>query len=119
MTAAFDWDDPRSQSSDFEHDMEAFARSTDPITSHEAAESHSAEKLRKNQQAVLRVMTKYGPCTDRTLVAAYHRSGETPQSDSGIRTRRNELRNMGKVADTGKRVTLDSGRRAILWAARA
>ena len=82
-------------------------------------EQRAAEKLRKNQQAVLRVMTKYGPCTDRTLVAAYHRSGETPQSDSGIRTRRNELRNMGKVADTGKRVTLDSGRRAILWAARA
>lgn len=37
-------------------------------------------------------------------------------SESGIRTRRSELVKRGMIVDTGKRVTLDSGRQAKVWA---
>ena len=39
----------------------------------------------------------------------------TDQSDSGLRTRRNELVRMGLLADTGQTRPIRSGRQAILW----
>jgi hypothetical protein len=93
------------------------ARTTDPETSHEAAESLG--DLPTAQAHVLWVLARYGPMTDAELIGAYRpcaRAGVVGyQSDSGIRTRRAELVKRGDVIDTGKRQMLPSGRRAIVW----
>lgn len=107
----------------FDHDGEptAHARPTDPHTSHEAARSVGGDRLRASQQAVLAVLKHHGPSTDLLLVELYDMlaaAGAQPvQSPSGIRSRRHELVEAGQVVDTGRRVKLPSGRRAIVWAA--
>jgi hypothetical protein len=92
----------------------AHARRSDPHTSHEAARSLSANKLRDSQKAVLSHFRKFGPMTDTDLVNIYVGS---PQSRSGLRTRRSELANRGLIEDTGVRKKLPTGRRAIVWRA--
>lgn len=100
----------------------AFARRSDPPTSHEAAASLPADRLRLSQNAVLRVLRGRGPMCDTDLLAAYAnvaREGSTrfpPQSESGIRTRRKELVAKGLVKDTGDTVVLESGRKSVVWA---
>jgi hypothetical protein len=95
------------------------ARTTDPETSHEAARSITG--LRRSQRDVLRVLRSYGPMTDEQLVARYTAlaklkdSALRPQSPSGIRTRRAELRADSLVRDSGTRATMTTGRRAIVW----
>jgi len=100
--------------------MGNLVRSTDPETSHEAAASIAAERG-GSRSAVLAVLALIGPCTDTALIQAYldlAALGELPQqSASGIRTRRKELVVAGRVADTGERVALISGRHSIVWAA--
>ena len=93
-------------------DPHAVARSTDPDTSWAAAHSQTPDKIRQSQTKVLRMLRRWGPMTDTTLV--HLMSGMSP---SGIRTRRRELVDMGLVHDTDARVTLASGRKAIVWAA--
>lgn len=99
----------------------AYARRTDPETSHEAAQSIRSDKLRRSQEAVLALFRAQGAMTDVELVEFYAKRAEfgrvVPQSDSGIRTRRSELVTAGKVIDSGERVKLPSGRRAIVWKA--
>lgn len=102
------------------------ARSTDPDTSHQAAASLGSDRVRRSQAEVLDVLDRHGPCTDTALVSFYDADFATgvrcgpdllaPQSPSGIRTRRRELTEMGRVRDTGQRVRLDSGRMATVWA---
>lgn len=105
--------------------MTARARSTDPITSHEAAGALTDDVLRASQADVLAVLRDLGEASDAELVEAYQLRSRwadedqvkvRPQSPSGIRTRRKELTTAALVADTGKRVTMPSGRRAIVWA---
>jgi hypothetical protein len=97
------------------------ARRTDPETSHEAADS--LHHLRTSQAAVLRVL-RQGSMTDQTLVREYNRAfANDPfkfplQSESGIRTRRKELVELGMVEDAGVRIRLASGRRGIVWMAK-
>ncbi|WP_319456907.1 MULTISPECIES: hypothetical protein [unclassified Mycobacterium] len=99
----------------------ALARHTDPHTSREAAAGIVGDRLRTSQTAVLAVLRHHGPLDDRTLVDVYDMlvaTGAQPrQSPSGIRSRRHELVEAGQVVDTGDRVKLPSGRRAIVWAA--
>lgn len=97
--------------------LEPKARHTDPQTSKDAA--RSVRDLTNKQIAVHSVLKGMGPLTDVALIRHYHRiyGATIPQSDSGIRTRRSELVAKGLVKDTQKTATLDSGRRAILWAA--
>lgn len=97
-------------------DERAHARNSDPATSHAAADSLSSDKIRRSQLAVLGFLKAFGPMTDTALVERYARSPR--QSPSGLRTRRRELTTKGLVYDTGKRVVLDSGRKAIVWAAK-
>lgn len=100
----------------------ARARTTDPGTSHAAAQSVKP-KLRDKQQLVLQCMKhrcEPAGVTDTDLVLAYQRwcsQSEFPprQSESGIRTRRKELVDAGLVRDTGRRERLPSGRQAIVW----
>lgn len=93
------------------------ARKTDPQTSHAAA--RSVEGLRQRQSAVLSLLREYGPATHNQLIMRYIaaiQGGHVPiQSESGIRTRCCELVDLGRVVDSGQRVTLCSGRRAIVW----
>lgn len=99
----------------------AHARPTDPITSHEAAESLTPEQIRRSEEAVYRVLREYGPCDDKDLIKAYYRAVaagfEHFQEESGIRTRRSDLaKKHGLVVDTGERIVRGRGRRAIIWA---
>lgn len=97
------------------------ARATDPETSHKAAAS--VTDVTAKQAAVLDVLRHYGPLTDEQI-RNYHRAKAYPwQSDSGLRTRRKELVELGKVepvtmlgGDVFKRPTV-SGRESIVWRA--
>lgn len=90
------------------------ARTTDPITSHEAAAS--VLNLSATKQVILDLL-KF-PATDEDLVNRYQslaRMGQAPTaSPSGIRSRRHELEVQGRVRaiDYSKSST---GRKAIVW----
>ena len=94
--------------------FQAHARHSDPRTSHDAARSLSPGKLRDSQKAVLAHFRKLGPMTDTDLVNVYVGS---PQSRSGLRTRRRELTDRGLIEDTGAKKKLPTGRNAIVWRA--
>lgn len=90
----------------------ARARRSDPSTSHAAAAS--VLDITATQEWVIRALRR--PTNDVELLARYRNFKKAPKaSDSGIRSRRAELVERGAVQDTGERVTLDSGRRAIVW----
>jgi hypothetical protein len=92
----------------------AKARKTDPVTSHVAAQS--VKNVTSTQAVILQLLDVPYGMTDVALVKAYNKVKDAPRaSDSGIRSRRAELAAMGKVADTGNRVKLPSGRHAIVW----
>lgn len=95
----------------------AYARTTDPETSHAAASSISSDAIRKSQQIVLDHLAAHGPMSDTQLVHNLTTWSLELMSPSGIRTRRRELTDLGFVEDSGGRVTLQSGRKAIVWAA--
>ena len=90
----------------------AYARKTDPQTSHSAAKS--VKDVTTTQAFILKALKR--PATDVDLVERYNNLKNAPRaSESGIRSRRAELVALGKVVDTGKRVKLESGRHAIVW----
>ena len=90
----------------------ANARTTDPVTSHLAAES--VREVTATQEYVLKALRRAR--TDVELVEAYRNLKTSPRaSESGIRSRRAELVRRGLVIDTGRRVRLVSGRYAIVW----
>ena len=92
----------------------ARARYSDPVTSHEAAESITGEKIRESQSIVLGLLRAHGPMTDETLVAVVEARG-LALSPSGARTRRAELVELGFVEASGERARLRSGRSAAVW----
>ncbi len=97
-----------------QHDLFAYARNTDPDTSHEAAAS--VNRITDKQQAVLNMFLNHGPMTDQQLQTIYNDTNwGLQQSESGLRTRRSELVTKGWVEDSGERTVLPSGRRAIIW----
>lgn len=102
----------------------AHARRSDPATSHDAAHMLTVDGLRPRQAAVLAVL-KLSPRAFDDLIKAYDaRTRSNPvewpkQSPSGIRTRVSELVTAGRVKDSGRKVTLPSGRKAIVWEATA
>jgi len=87
------------------------ARFTDPETSHEAARSVTNITPLK-EEILQRLMT---PMTDRDLYAILFTSSRLIVTESGVRSRRSELVQAGLVRDTGERVKLATGRRAIVW----
>jgi hypothetical protein len=94
------------------------ARTTDPVTSHEAAASVS--NLTKTQQTILDLFQRVDKrMTDNELIRWYWWAVSNLQapnaSDSGIRSRRAELTRAGKLRDSGSRHKLPSGRNAIVW----
>lgn len=92
------------------------ARSSDPWTSHAAAES--VRSLNKKQSEVLKVFKTYGRMTDEDLLRLHKGLADfgqlEVQSDSGLRTRRRELADKGLVKAMGK-TTNSRGRPTIVW----
>lgn len=95
------------------------ARTTDPETSKAAVATVTKATLNQKQDAVLEALRRLGGrACDQELIDFYdglYCSDLPSQSPSGLRTRRSELVAMGKVDDIGLRVTLASGREAIVW----
>lgn len=98
----------------------ARARSSDPWTSHAAARSLDAPKLRATQEAVLALFTEFGEMDHALALQSYDEWRNARlwpmQSPSGFRTRVKELVELGHLRDTGKTVLLPSGRKSIVWA---
>lgn len=102
---------------------DAYARRTDPDTSHDAAASLAELPLRR--QAVWAVLDSMGGGTDEDIGEQYeslrHRFPEWAwlplQSASGLRTRRAELVAAGLVCWTGATRELYSGRHGRVWQA--
>ena len=102
-------------------------RKGDPETSLAAAES--VKELTLKQNAVLKVLKHVGPVTDEELRESYNEPDPVlwllgmpddpipPQSDSGLRTRRSELRHRRLVRWTGEYRKLASGRMGRVWEA--
>jgi hypothetical protein len=88
------------------------ARTTDPETSHEAAQSVTNITPLK-QEILQRLMT---PMTDQLLYELLDRTSDLVVTESGVRSRRSELVQAGLVKDTGAREKLKTGRNAIVWA---
>ena len=99
--------------------MSAHARTTDPITSHEAA---AGIDLIRSQMLVLTFCREYMGefFTDKNLAATYRRVVEVggaqlpPVSDSRIRTARKELVDAGLITFAGY-TEPERGRRESIW----
>jgi hypothetical protein len=87
------------------------ARTTDPETSHEAAQSVTNITPLKHE-ILQRLVT---PMTDTDLYQLLRTNSRLIVTESGVRSRRSELVQAGLVRDTGERVKLATGRNAIVW----
>jgi len=96
----------------------AYARTTDPITSHEAADS--VENITETQETILSLLRT--PMCDLELIMAYRLANEIGKapyaSESGIRSRRAELVHKNLVDHTGEFRLSPSGRRMMVWRSR-
>lgn len=94
----------------------ALARTLDPATSHQAAQS--VINSRPTMQTIIDIL-RHGDASDEVIAYVYNglvEAGRAPQvSPSGLRSRRSELVTLGMVEDSGKRTTLMTNRRAIVW----
>ena len=89
------------------------ARTKDPATSREAAQSVTDETITLTQQFILKALKK--PMTDEQLVIAFRKYKTAPfASESGIRSRRAELARRHLLMIVGEAKTA-SGRRAYVW----
>jgi len=89
----------------------AHARRTDPATSHAAAAS--VHDITKTQAYILRALGQ--PRTDAEMIVAYRKFKMAPlASESGLRTRREELARLRLVEVVGEK-KLDSGRMGRVW----
>jgi predicted HTH transcriptional regulator len=93
----------------------AYARHTDPDTSHEAADAQTAEKIRLSQAVILELLRTHGRMTDPEIWDQLE-AMEFAISPSGARTRRKELVDLGLVESDGKTDEPD-GRRHRYWKA--
>lgn len=100
------------------------ARTSDPDTSHQAADSVNVFRAHKLQIAQLRW---WQHCADNAVDLKYPRTDEGAQKfgkqqhrefevrDSGFRTRRKSLVDAGLMQDSGDEAKLTSGRMAVVW----
>ncbi|HLP97626.1 MAG TPA: hypothetical protein VK149_04195 [Sideroxyarcus sp.] len=89
------------------------ARTTDPITSHEAG---ARADMNGSEYWVLHALREAGQMTDGSieLLAAI---GDVPWSPQRLRTARSALVKRGLVVHTGEYRKTPSGRRTQVWAA--
>lgn len=99
--------DPPALFSMFKDGDSARTRFSDPITSHEAADSNN---VHDSHTVVFGVLAEHGPLADHELVT--WDDTFTPQR---MRSARSELVELGKVEDTGIYRLTPAGRRAKVW----
>lgn len=95
------------------------ARITDKATSHDAVPSPTKRHEQKN--AIVALLVELGPMTDHQLAHEYarlrsQRNWPATQLDS-VRKRRSELKNEGRVYDTGRTSGWGTGPASTVWAA--
>jgi hypothetical protein len=94
------------------------ARNRDPQTSFDAANSISQKRVTETQRAIYYLLLA-GPANDVDGYGYYKVAMDQEiapyASESGYRSRRAELVELGLVEDTGERVKLRSGRKSIVW----
>lgn len=95
------------------------ARMDDPDTSHGAAASVRAVSV--TQDRILNILRMYGPLTDEQILAWYDTrravTGWPEVSPSGMRSRRAELVDQGRVRAAAEKGTTVSGRSCHKWEA--
>lgn len=90
----------------------AYARNSDPQTSHEAAAS--VEGITETKQYILEALRE--PRNDHDLIQTFRSMlSAPPATDQSIRSRRAELVEDGLVEDSGQRAQMPSGRYSIVW----
>jgi predicted HTH transcriptional regulator len=90
--------------------MTQLARNTDPDTSKYAAES-AATRAKRHKRITLTAIIENGPSTSEEIAAM------TSLTHAQAWRRVSDLKNDGKIFDTGVRRRNHSGRMAIVWAA--
>lgn len=96
------------------------ARNTDPDTSHAAA--FSVRNVGATHQAILELFKAAGQkgLADMEMIAMYDTyrlaKGWPLVSESGLRSRRNELVKIGCIEDTGRKTRLATKRMGKIWA---
>ena len=90
------------------------ARNSDPLTSHEAAES--VKDTTPLQERILGLFMEHGAMIDDEMIQAYKSQfGHWwPATDSSLRSRRSDLHYAGKVVERGTKLN-KRGRKSILW----
>lgn len=97
-------------------EVRALARSSDPDTSHEAANSLPPVVLRLIWERVLTLFFFNGPMRDEILTNRYRVMYDPDVAHSTVRTRRHELEALGLLRNTGAREEMVlSGRGSIVW----
>lgn len=93
----------------------AHARNSDPITSHDAAES--VKDLTQLQSRIMVIFQMCWGLTDEELIASYNRTYglHSPATDSSIRSRRSELHHVGQIRDTAITRKTRAGGNSIVW----
>lgn len=94
------------------------ARTTDRATSHDAVPPRA--KREEQKRAILWILTAKGPMTDHQLAHEYRKlraqhNWPATQLDS-VRKRRSELKNEGRVYDTGVTAGWGTGPASTVWA---
>jgi hypothetical protein len=110
---------PRSNWRKNKKQLEAFARRSDPQTSHAAAKSVSLTNLGKTKNLILAILRECGPMRDEQIIVEFRKregSGKIA-SDAGIRSRRAWLVDHGFVTSWSMGKT-SSGRACQIWRAR-
>jgi len=92
------------------------ARTTDPITSHEAAAMQTPDKVTNSHRLVMALLFEHGPMTDFDLADRASRASQVKVKQTSIGVRRAELVRLGLVVDSGFKGKSDTGARAIRWA---
>lgn len=94
----------------------AYARRTDPHTSHCAAKRVAGSNLRERIQILFE---RHISMTDEQLIVHYnraiHHEGWPLATESGIRSRRKELVDEGKILDSLTTGLTVSNRSTIIW----
>lgn len=94
--------------------VRAIARTSDPETSHDAADSLASEKISRCIRTAIEIFTKYDRLTDFELATVWPQFWNEPFSESLPRKARHWARQQGRIEHKGYKVR-KNGRRVRAW----